>query len=101
MLMCLFGGLVRNIYPLRLLGIGLSLNAMTVSMTAVLAPSIGAFLLELGNWRWVFWITVPVSAVLVLGDRFFPTVTRSSLTCGWRAGHQVWTAVRMACDGLT
>src|SRR5690625_6691258 len=38
MLMCLFGGLVRNIYPLRLLGIGLSLNAMTVSMTAVLAP---------------------------------------------------------------
>src|SRR5699024_1497365 len=35
MLMCLFGGLVRNIYPLRLLGIGRSLNAMTVSMTAV------------------------------------------------------------------
>src|SRR5690606_21161481 len=32
MLMCLFGGLVRNIYPLRQLGVGLSLNAMVVGV---------------------------------------------------------------------
>ena len=100
MLMCLFGGLVRNIYPLRLLGIGLSLNAMTVSMTAVLAPSIGAFILEVGNWRWIFWITVPVSAVLVLGARFLPTGTRSTRPFDWWAGILVAPAFGLSILGL-
>src|SRR3546814_18673036 len=46
MLMCLFGGLVRNIYPLNKLGMGISLNAMTVGSMAVLGPTIGAFILQ-------------------------------------------------------
>ena len=39
----LFGGLVRNIYPNRKLGVGLSLNAMTVGVMSVLGPTAGAF----------------------------------------------------------
>jgi len=100
MLMCLFGGLVRNIYPLRLLGIGLSLNAMTVSMTAVLAPSIGAFILELGNWRWIFWITVPISAVLVVGARYLPTGPRSTRPFDWWAGILVAPVFGLSILGL-
>lgn len=100
MLMCLFGGLVRNIYPLRLLGMGLSLNAMAVSMTAVLAPSIGAFILGVGNWRWIFWVTVPVSALLVLGARFLPAGQRSTRPFDWWAGLLVAPVFGLSILGL-
>lgn len=100
MLMCLFGGLVRNIYPLRQLGMGLSLNALTVSMTAVLAPSIGAFLLDLGNWRWIFLVTVPFSVVLVLGARFLPSGERSQRPFDWWAGFLVAPAFGLSILGL-
>jgi len=100
MLMCLFGGLIRNIYPLRLLGVGLSLNAVTVSMTAVLSPSIGAFILELGNWRWIFLITVPISLLLLLGARFLPSGARSERPFDWWAGVLVAPAFGLSILGL-
>lgn len=100
MLMCLFGGLIRNIYPLRLLGVGLSLNAMTVSMAAVLSPSIGAFILELGNWRWIFLITVPISLLLLLGARFLPPGVRSERPFDWWAGALVAPAFGLSILGL-
>src|SRR3546814_3526654 len=59
MLMCLFGGLVRNIYPLNKLGMGLSLNAMTVGLMSVAGPTLGAFLLQLASWHWIFLINIP------------------------------------------
>jgi len=100
MLMCLFGGLVRNIYPLRLLGFGLSLNAMTVSMTAVLSPSIGAFILELSSWRWIFLVTVPLSALLVLGARFLPAGDRSRRPFDWFASILVAPVFGLSILGL-
>lgn len=100
MLMCLFGGLIRNIYPLRLLGVGISLNAVTVSMTAVLSPSIGAFILELGNWRWIFLITVPICVLLLLGARFLPPGFRSERPFDWWAGVLVAPAFGLSILGL-
>jgi DHA2 family multidrug resistance protein-like MFS transporter len=47
MLMSLFGGLVRNIYPMRQLGLGVSLSSLVVGVLAVLGPAIGAFIIEL------------------------------------------------------
>src|SRR5690606_15726502 len=53
-LMCLFGGLVRNIYPLRMMGRGISINAMTVGVMTVLGPTIGAAILSVASWPWIF-----------------------------------------------
>lgn len=85
MLMCLFGGLVRNIYPLRRLAMGLSLNAMTVSLTAVLGPSLGAFILDLASWRWMFFINVPICFLTWFGIRYLPAVPRNSRPFDWFA----------------
>lgn len=85
MLMCLFGGLVRNIYPLRRLAMGLSLSAMAVSMTAVLGPSIGAFLLDFASWRWLFFINVPICLLTWFGVRHLPKVPRNSRPFDWYA----------------
>src|SRR5690606_10164669 len=60
MLMCLFGGLVRNTYPLRKMGFGISLNSLVVGSAAVVGPSIGAFILEYAAWQWIFVVFVPL-----------------------------------------
>ncbi len=85
MLMCLFGGLIRNIYPLRRLAMGLSLNAMAVSLIAVLGPSMGAFILEFGSWRWIFFLNIPFCVITWFGVRFLPRVPRSSKPFDWFA----------------
>lgn len=85
MLMCLFGGLVRNIYPNRKLGLGLSLNAMTVGIMAVLGPTAGAFLLQLTSWHWIFLVNLPLCLLAYSGIRFLPDVPRSKGRFDWTA----------------
>lgn len=83
MMMCLFGGLVRNIYPLNKLGMGLSFNAMTVGLMAVLGPTVGAFILEVASWQWIFLISLPVGLGTYFGARFFPDVPRNRGRFDW------------------
>jgi DHA2 family multidrug resistance protein-like MFS transporter len=85
MLMCLFGGLVRNIYPLRKLGFGISLNAMVVGVMSVLGPTIGAFILTIASWPWIFAINVPICLLAYLGIRFLPDVPRNLVRFDWTA----------------
>lgn len=85
MLMCLFGGLIRNIYPLSRLALGLSLNAVIVSLTAVLGPSLGAFILEFGSWRWIFFLNIPFCIAAWFGVRFLPRVPRNPKRFDWFA----------------
>jgi MFS transporter, DHA2 family, multidrug resistance protein len=75
-LMCMFGGMVRNIYPSHHLGRGISLNATVVALMSVLGPSIGSLILSVVSWRWIFAVNVPVSVLLLLGLRTLPEVPR-------------------------
>jgi DHA2 family multidrug resistance protein-like MFS transporter len=85
MLMCLFGGLVRNIYPLNKLGMGISLNAMTVGLMAVLGPTIGAFILQVASWHWIFLVNVPICIAAYFGIRFLPDIPRNRGRFDWLA----------------
>jgi DHA2 family multidrug resistance protein-like MFS transporter len=85
MLMCLFGGLVRNIYPLNKLGLGLSLNAVVVGLMAVLGPTIGAFILQFATWQWIFLVNVPICVAAYFGTRFLPDIPRHSGRFDWIA----------------
>jgi DHA2 family multidrug resistance protein-like MFS transporter len=83
MLMSLFGGLVRNIYPMRQLGLGVSLSSLVVGVLAVLGPAIGAFIIELSSWRWTFVVYTPVCVALLFGLRALPDVPRTSKRFDW------------------
>ena len=85
MLMCLFGGLVRQIYPLRRLGFGISLNAMLVGVMLVLGPTIGAFLLQVASWRWIFAVNIPLCLAAYVGVRFLPEGPRNESRFDWLA----------------
>lgn len=100
MMMSLFGGLVRNIYPLRQLGMGLSLNASMVGGTAVMGPTIGAWVLELASWPWIFLINLPICFLACFGIRFFPDVPRSAGRFDWLAAVLSALAFGFAILGL-
>lgn len=85
MLMCLSGGLVRNIYPSRDLAFGISINAMMVGLMSVLGPSIGAFILEITTWPWIFALNVPICLLTYLGIRFLPDVPHNKTRFDWVA----------------
>jgi DHA2 family multidrug resistance protein-like MFS transporter len=85
MLMCLIGGLVRNIYPIRKMGFGISLSALMVAVMAVLGPTIGAFILDVSSWPWLFALYVPLCLVAHLGVRFMPDVPVSKSRFDWWA----------------
>lgn len=84
-LMCMFGGLVRNIYPLRMLGRGISINATTVAVMSVVGPTVGSVILEVAHWRWIFAINLPICAAVMFGLRHLPEVPRSNVRLDWRS----------------
>jgi DHA2 family multidrug resistance protein-like MFS transporter len=78
------GALVRHIYPLRLLGRGVGLNAMIVSVTAAIGPSVAAGILALGPWPWLFAVNIPVGmAALALAARVLPANPLSERAFDW------------------
>ncbi len=58
-LMSMNGALVRHTYPDRMLGRGVGLNGLVVSIAAAVAPSVASGILAVGPWPWLFAVNVP------------------------------------------
>ena len=58
--------LVRFIYPNSQLGRGIGINALVVAVSASLGPTLGAGVLHLADWPWLFAINVPLGALSLL-----------------------------------
>jgi MFS transporter, DHA2 family, multidrug resistance protein len=71
------GALVRFIYPRRMLGRGIGLNAVVVAMSAALGPTVAAAILAVASWPWLFAINVPVGAVALALARTLPRTPRA------------------------
>ncbi|RZT36309.1 MFS transporter [Cupriavidus agavae] len=65
--------LVRCIYPPTKLGRGIGLNALIVGVTIAVGPSLGALILAVGSWPWLFAVNVPVAVfALAISRRALP-----------------------------
>lgn len=65
--------LVRFIYPPTRLGRGIGLNALVVGVTIAVGPSLGALILAVASWQWLFAVNVPVAiAALALSRTSLP-----------------------------
>lgn len=72
-LMAVNASIVRLIYPRRMLGRGMGINSMVVSVSSVVGPTLAAAILSVASWHWLFLVNVPIGVVtLVLGSRFIP-----------------------------
>ncbi len=70
--------LVRFIYPQRLLGRGIGINALIVSVSAAIGPTIASMILTFGNWPWLFAVNVPFGiASFVIGYESLPRPPRA------------------------
>ncbi len=58
--------LVRFIYPRKLLGRGMGINALVVATASAAGPTIAAGILSVASWQWLFMVNVPLGA-LALG----------------------------------
>ena len=74
--MSLFGGLVRNIYPRSKLAFGISLNAMIVGGAALVSPSLGAFIISIASWHWIYGFTIPLCFIALYFSLFLPRIER-------------------------
>jgi MFS family permease len=78
---------VALVYPGHLTGRAFAANANVWGVMGFAGPAIAAALLEVGSWRWIFLLMVPISAVaLVAGWRTLPgPVTAGTLKVDWTA----------------
>ena len=67
------GVLMRQVFPARLLGRGISLFGLTVAISAALGPTIAASILAVAHWRWLFAVNVPIAALsFFVAAKFLP-----------------------------
>lgn len=86
-IMAINGALVRFTYPARQLGRGIGLNAVVVSLSAALGPSIAAGILSFGSWPWLFAVNVPIGVVTILiGWRSLPITPKADRRFDWISG---------------
>jgi DHA2 family multidrug resistance protein-like MFS transporter len=72
-IMSMNAALVRATYPARMLGRGIGYNAMVLSMSAAIGPTLAAIILSVASWQWLFLINLPIGiAALVVGRKALP-----------------------------
>ncbi len=65
------------IYPPEKRGLAMGIYALGVSFAPSLGPTIGGWITEHLNWRWIFYINLPVGIMnLVAGISFLPVVMK-------------------------
>ena len=70
--------LVRFIYPPTKLGRGIGLNALVVGVTIAVGPSLGALILGISSWPWLFAVNLPIGLLaLAIAIPSLPKTKRS------------------------
>ena len=65
--------LTRIIYPRNILGRGLALNAMFISIATAAGPSLAGWIMSVSSWKWLFIINLPLGILaLFIGIKTLP-----------------------------
>lgn len=59
------------------LGRAIGWNALNVALASAAAPSLGALIIAMSDWRGMFLVTLPVAALTLAGARVLPLTSRS------------------------
>jgi DHA2 family multidrug resistance protein-like MFS transporter len=83
-IMSINSALVRFTYPKAMLGRGIGLNAVVISISAALGPTVAAAILSRWSWEWLFAINVPLGLLAIaIALRSLPTTVGSSRRFDW------------------
>lgn len=71
--------LIRFIYPQRMLGRGIGINAVVVAISSAIGPTIAGGILSIAQWPWLFAVNVPLGIMAVtIGSRALPKTPRAA-----------------------
>jgi len=73
-IMALGVALLRFTVPRHRLGRAIGWNALTVALASAAGPTIGAAILSVAHWQWLFTVNVPVGAIVLIATRTLPKV---------------------------
>ncbi len=83
-IMSINAALVRFTYPKKFLGRGMGLNALVISVSAALGPTVAAAILSRWSWEWLFAINVPIGILAIaIGVSALPVTVGSSRKFDW------------------
>ena len=73
-IMALGIALLRFVVPHRQLGAAIGWNALTVALSSAAGPAVGAMILSVTSWPWLFAVNLPIGAVVLLATRALPSL---------------------------
>ena len=73
-IMSLGVALLRQILPQRELGTAIGWNALAVALASAAGPTLGAAVLSIASWPWLFAINLPLGALVLFATQFLPRV---------------------------
>ncbi len=77
-MMSVNSALIRFIWPKRILGRGVGVNAMVVSTGITMGPTVASIILSVAPWHWLFAVNIPfVVIALILSMRVLPPLPRA------------------------
>ncbi|HEX3887028.1 MAG TPA: MFS transporter [Phenylobacterium sp.] len=83
-IMSINSALVRFTYPKRFLGRAMGLNALVISVSAALGPTVAAAILARASWAWLFAINVPIGVLAIaIASRSLPKTVGSPRKFDW------------------
>ncbi|WP_293865736.1 MFS transporter [uncultured Alsobacter sp.] len=71
-IMATTAALLRFTYPQRIYGMAIGWNAMVVGLSSAAGPTIGAGILSVASWPWLFAVNIPIGLMVLAGTRFLP-----------------------------
>jgi MFS transporter, DHA2 family, multidrug resistance protein len=78
--------LVRFIYPHRMLGRGIGINALVVAVSAAVGPTMASAILAAANWPYLFAVNIPFGiAAIMVGMRALPHTPRGHHAFDWQS----------------
>jgi DHA2 family multidrug resistance protein-like MFS transporter len=85
-IMSVNAALVRFNYPNRMLGCGIGINALVVTVSAAVGPTLAAGILATATWPYLFAINIPFGiAAVVIGMRALPHTPRGHHVFDWQS----------------
>jgi DHA2 family multidrug resistance protein-like MFS transporter len=83
-IMSINSALVRFTYPKRMLGRGIGLNALVISVSAAIGPTVASAILARASWEWLFAVNVPIGLVAIaIAIRALPATVGASRRFDW------------------
>ena len=73
-IMSLGVALLRFSVPQRQLGTAIGWNTLTVALSAAAGPTLGALVLSIASWPWLFAVNLPLGALVLFATRALPDV---------------------------